>query len=107
MATATDSEITQTLRELAAHIGTALSQDVGDVGVINGELTLRCPVGSVLKVLTFLRAQRGVQLARMSGSGATCFALFDAISFAEMAHVILKAEKPDWWSAPCRLGAAP
>ena len=55
MATATDSEITQTLRELAAHIGTALSQDVGDVGVINGELTLRCPVGSVLKVLTFLR----------------------------------------------------
>ncbi len=58
-------------------------------------------------VLTFLRAQRGVRLARMSGSGATCFALFDAISFAEMAHVILKAEKPHWWSAPCRLGAAP
>jgi len=58
-------------------------------------------------VLTFLRAQRGLRLARMSGSGATCFALFDAISFAEMAHVILKAEKPHWWSAPCRLGAAP
>lgn len=64
-------------------------------------------VAEIGEVLTFLRAQRGVQLARMSGSGATCFALFDAISFAEMAHVILKTEKPEWWSAPCRLGAAP
>jgi 4-diphosphocytidyl-2-C-methyl-D-erythritol kinase len=64
-------------------------------------------VAEIGEVLTFLRAQRGVQLARMSGSGATCFALFDSISFAEMAHVILKAERPEWWSAPCRLGAAP
>lgn len=53
-----------------------------------------------------LRAQPGVRLARMSGSGATCFALFDAVSFAERASVVLKSEKPDWWSAPCRLGAA-
>ncbi len=64
-------------------------------------------VPEIGEVLAFLRAQRGVRLARMSGSGATCFALFDAISFAEMAYVILKAEKPDWWAAPCHLGAAP
>ncbi|MBA4338436.1 MAG: 4-(cytidine 5'-diphospho)-2-C-methyl-D-erythritol kinase [Hyphomonas sp.] len=64
-------------------------------------------VPEIVEVLAFLRAQRGVRLARMSGSGATCFALFDAISFSEMAYVILKAEKPNWWAAPCHLGAAP
>jgi len=64
-------------------------------------------VPEIAEVLAFLRAQRGVRLARMSGSGATCFALFDAISFAEMAYLTLKAEKPDWWAAPCHLGAAP
>ena len=37
-------------------------------------------VPEIGEVLAFLRAQRGVRLARMSGSGATCFALFDAIS---------------------------
>jgi NADH-quinone oxidoreductase subunit C len=55
MATATDSEVTQALQDLAVHISTTLSQDVGDVDVVQGELTLRCQVGSVLKVLAFLR----------------------------------------------------
>jgi len=58
-------------------------------------------------VLGFLNAQPGVRLARMSGSGATCFALFDAIAFAERASAVLKSESPGWWAAPCRLGAAP
>jgi 4-diphosphocytidyl-2-C-methyl-D-erythritol kinase len=57
-------------------------------------------------VLAFLRAQPGVRMARMSGSGATCFALFEAVSFAERASVVLKSEQPDWWTAPCRLGAS-
>jgi 4-diphosphocytidyl-2C-methyl-D-erythritol kinase len=43
----------------------------------------------------------------MSGSGATCFALFDVLSFAERASVVLKQEAPGWWAAPCRLGAVP
>lgn len=57
-------------------------------------------------VLAFLRGQTGVRLARMSGSGATCFALFASIAFAERASVVLKGDKPGWWSAPCRLGGA-
>jgi len=64
-------------------------------------------VPEIAEVLAFLRAQPGVRLARMSGSGATCFAIFDATSFAERASVVLKAERPDWWSVPTRLGAAP
>ncbi len=64
-------------------------------------------VPEIGEVLDSLRGQTGVRLARMSGSGATCFALFDAIAFAERASVILKSEKPGWWTAPCQLGAAP
>ena len=59
--------------------------------------------------LEFLRAQPGVLLARMSGSGATCFALFEALAFAERATAMLALEKDKahWWSATSRLGAAP
>jgi 4-diphosphocytidyl-2-C-methyl-D-erythritol kinase len=60
----------------------------------------------IADVLDFLRVQPGVRMVRMSGSGATCFALFDVIAFAERASVVLKTQKPDWWTAPCRLGAA-
>ena len=42
-----------------------------------------CP--PIAQVLTALRAQPGCRLARMSGSGATCFALFDAPAEAEAA----------------------
>lgn len=62
-------------------------------------------VPEIGEVLAFLRAQRGVKLARMSGSGATCFALFDTVAFAERASVVMKTGHPGWWSAPCRLGA--
>lgn len=60
-------------------------------------------------VLDFLNAQRGVLLARMSGSGATCFALFENLASAELATVVLKqdAARKHWWSAACRLGAVP
>jgi len=66
-------------------------------------------VPEIAEALTFLRAQPGVLLTRMSGSGATCFALFDAIAFAERAMAVLRndAGRKHWWTAACRLGAAP
>ena len=64
-------------------------------------------VPEICDVLDFLKAQPGVRLARMSGSGATCFALFDAPAFAERASVVLKHEAPGWWAKPCLLGAVP
>lgn len=66
-------------------------------------------VPEIAAVLEFLRAQPGVLLARMSGSGATCFALFEALAFAERATVMLGQEKAKahWWAAASRLGAAP
>jgi 4-diphosphocytidyl-2-C-methyl-D-erythritol kinase len=64
-------------------------------------------VPEVSAVLSFLKAQPGARLVRMSGSGATCFAIFDALSFAERAARLLKQQTPGWWAAPCRLGAVP
>ena len=52
------------------------------------------------EVLEALARQRGVLLARMSGSGATCFALFNSIEArAEAAD----AMAPGWWCAQTSL----
>jgi 4-diphosphocytidyl-2-C-methyl-D-erythritol kinase len=39
----------------------------------------------------------GARLTRMSGSGATVFALFDTAAAAEAAGRSLAALQPDWW----------
>lgn len=59
------------------------------------------------EVLTALRALPGVRLARMSGSGATCFALFASTAEAQAAAAGLGAAHPDWWMAPAVLNGAP
>lgn len=49
------------------------------------------------EVLDLLAAQAGVRLARMSGSGATCFALFDYLASREIAAKAVRAARPSWW----------
>ncbi|MBK1637689.1 4-diphosphocytidyl-2-C-methyl-D-erythritol kinase [Rhodothalassium salexigens DSM 2132] len=51
----------------------------------------------IASVLDTLRDLDGVQLARMSGSGATCFAAFDTLEAAEAAAERLRTDRPDWW----------
>jgi 4-diphosphocytidyl-2-C-methyl-D-erythritol kinase len=48
-------------------------------------------------VLGTLRALDGVQLARMSGSGATCFGLFADRVTADNAAVRIALDHPGWW----------
>ena len=50
-----------------------------------------------------LAAQPGCLLARMSGSGATCFGLFAAPAEAEAAAAAIKSANPGWWTAATRL----
>ncbi|MDA0229046.1 MAG: 4-(cytidine 5'-diphospho)-2-C-methyl-D-erythritol kinase [Proteobacteria bacterium] len=54
-------------------------------------------------VLHALGELPGCHLARMSGSGATCFALFEDAGEAVVAAEILRAQHGDWWIAPSRL----
>jgi 4-diphosphocytidyl-2-C-methyl-D-erythritol kinase len=50
-------------------------------------------------VLTRLERLPRALIARMSGSGATCFALFPDRGAAEEAHRALAAAEPEWWCA--------
>ena len=52
--------------------------------------------GSVLAALASLQ---GVRLARLSGSGPTCFALLATEEEAKEAAAILAAAHPAWWIA--------
>lgn len=56
---------------------------------------LQAPV--IVDVLAVLRAARGCKLARMSGSGATCFALFATPRAAARAARAIHAQHPEWW----------
>jgi len=53
-------------------------------------------VPDIDEVLAVLKAQLPA-LARMSGSGATCFALFDRIEERDAAADRIEATHPDWW----------
>jgi len=55
-------------------------------------------------VLGVLRENPGCRLARMSGSGPTCFGLFDSIAGAAAAGSTLQRERPEWWIRPVLLG---
>jgi 4-diphosphocytidyl-2-C-methyl-D-erythritol kinase len=48
-------------------------------------------------VLEALRSSAGVKLARMSGSGATCFAIFGASNDAHAAAEKIRRDHPGWW----------
>ncbi|UDF04634.1 4-(cytidine 5'-diphospho)-2-C-methyl-D-erythritol kinase [Asticcacaulis sp. AND118] len=55
------------------------------------------------EVLVALRAHPETRFARMSGSGATCFALCDTVGDAEALAVKLRAEWPKAWVRACAL----
>jgi len=57
-------------------------------------------------VLAALDALPGALLTRMSGSGATCFALFAGPSEADAAAERLRADHADWWVAAAPILAA-
>jgi 4-diphosphocytidyl-2-C-methyl-D-erythritol kinase len=58
----------------------------------------------IAEVLAALQALPGVKLARMSGSGPTCFALFDSSGEAEAAERHTQIEHKDWWVAATVIG---
>lgn len=57
-------------------------------------------VPQVAAILAWLSAQRGANFVRMSGSGATCFALFDSDSDRDHSAMAVPRE---WWSLATRL----
>jgi len=63
-------------------------------------VALQPPIGEALDVL---RDQPESLLARMSGSGATCFSLCAGDIEAETLAERIEAVRPEWWVRRCRL----
>lgn len=55
-------------------------------------------------VLATLSEERETLIARMSGSGATCFAICASDIEADALAARVDALRPDWWTVRCRLG---
>jgi 4-diphosphocytidyl-2-C-methyl-D-erythritol kinase len=58
----------------------------------------------IAEALAALRALEACRLARMSGSGATCFGLFGSTRAAAAAARRLRAAHPNWWIRLTSLG---
>lgn len=61
-------------------------------------------IGSVLQALA---ASPGAMMARMSGSGSACFAIFPFAEAAEHAARIIRAAEPRWWVTSTTTTASP
>ncbi|MGA3307309.1 MAG: 4-(cytidine 5'-diphospho)-2-C-methyl-D-erythritol kinase [Xanthobacteraceae bacterium] len=77
-------------------IVTAQSNDLEDVAI--------ALLPAIAHVLEALRTLPGCRLARMSGSGATCFGVFASASAAREAAKILRFKRPHWWVRASALG---
>ncbi|WP_147164531.1 4-(cytidine 5'-diphospho)-2-C-methyl-D-erythritol kinase [Pararhodospirillum oryzae] len=84
------TEAPETARDLAA----ALARRSNDLA-----LPARSLEPAIDAVLSALESAPEVLLARMSGSGATCFGLFATLDAAENAARTLATAHPDWWVA--------
>lgn len=62
---------------------------------LQGPATAIAP--AIAEVLDLLAQAEGTRLIRMSGSGATCFALFETEQRRDQAGDMIAATRPDWW----------
>ena len=62
---------------------------------------------SIPDVLAALEAENGCLLARLSGSGSTCFAIFDTRDAASAAASRLSEAHPGWWIRASRFRDRP
>lgn len=80
--------------ETCADLATQLKQRRND---LTAPAIALCP--EIETVLAAIEAQPDCLLARMSGSGATCFGLFADRASAKTAVTTLYRDHPDWWVA--------
>ena len=62
---------------------------------------IQAPV--IMRVEQALVTSPGCLVARMSGSGATCYGLFATMEEADAAAGLIAKAWPQWWVTPCRL----
>lgn len=70
------------------------------------EAPATCLVPAIATVKAAIASQQGCLLARMSGSGATCFGLFKTAQAAQAAQNALARAQPGWWIAAGKIQPA-
>ena len=97
------SDIRETPRPMRAN-GDLLSRALDGRNDLEPIAMAQVPViGDVLRMLA---SQNGCQLARMSGSGATCFGVFESSRALRKAEAAIRAQAPEWWCVATLLGDA-
>jgi 4-diphosphocytidyl-2-C-methyl-D-erythritol kinase len=78
----------------------------GDLSSHRNDLTVPALVlaPEIGKVLAALRAASGVRFARMSGSGGTCFGIFESDQAAQLAAQEISRTHTEWWIVPTTIG---
>jgi 4-diphosphocytidyl-2-C-methyl-D-erythritol kinase len=79
--------------------GASIAEWIGAFAEVGNDLEkpamrIQPVIGEVLRALG---AAGGARLARMSGSGATCFAIFENAAEAEVAAAKIQRDHPGWW----------
>jgi len=82
---------------LPAHSSSEVTLDALKSGVNDLEHSATKILPLIAEILDGLSCLPGARMARMSGSGATCFAVFDDLHSAENARRCLTAQYPNWW----------
>jgi 4-diphosphocytidyl-2-C-methyl-D-erythritol kinase len=60
-------------------------------------------VPEIAEVIGSLNFQPGIICSRMSGSGATCYGLFESLGTARAAAEVIAEKHPDWWVVATKL----
>lgn len=60
-----------------------------------------CPV--IKEHITALQEQEGCLFARMAGSGASVFGIFEDSALCQKAHETIKEKHPDWWNCKTQI----
>ena len=84
----------------AAELAALLKERNNDL--TQAAVSLSPEIGNALDAL---ESSRGSLLARMSGSGTTCFGLFGGEDDARQAAAVISGEAPGWWVVTTRLAA--
>lgn len=97
----TNSEMPEVLPTFQDHTG--MTEWLGGM---RNDLQASCEalVPEVSQALKALAGCEGAGLARMSGSGSTCFGLFETLSQADAAAQKIARAHPEWWVKSCVLG---
>jgi 4-diphosphocytidyl-2-C-methyl-D-erythritol kinase len=96
----------EVFRRLKTRTGTETSVPVSQLKSSRNDLEApaREISPAIGEVLDELSRMPGITLWRMSGSGATCFGLFESGFEAELAAAALSSSHPDWWVKATTLG---